>query len=82
MRDRALILPAFVCVCVCVCARSRARFGAVLTLLGWTRRDVIGAPLGHLIPSPLSTSLLQYMQDALVDGVHVRHTHLRSTLPS
>jgi hypothetical protein len=77
MYDRALIVP----VLVCVCAIAGA-FGAVLTLLGWTRRDVIGAPLGHLIPSPLSTSLLQYMQDALVDGVHVRHTHLRSTLPS
>ena len=44
----------------------------MLTLLGWTRRDVIGAPLSRLVPPPLSTSLMHYMQTALTEGVHVR----------
>jgi hypothetical protein len=54
---------------LCVCVPHPP---VVLTLLGWTRGDVIGEPLDLLFPSPLSTSLLHYMQDALVEGVHVR----------
>jgi hypothetical protein len=53
----------------------------VLTLLGWTRRDVIGAPLSRLVPPPLSTSLMHYMQTALTEGVHVRGL-LHTTRPA
>ncbi len=44
---------------------------AVLSLLGWSRRDIVGSSIGFLLPRPLGVSVLHYMEDLLERGMDV-----------